>query len=159
MSDEPFPSGPWIGFYTYSGHKDRHRMDLALEFGNGTISGEGNDDIGVFVIRGRFDGATRECHWTKTYVGGHDVHYQGFGEGKGIWGTWEVGETSGGFKIWPLAGGESDDDAVTKEKERPMGELVGAGVRGHSVATVTPDARTSLSPPSRIGDSDASAGS
>ena len=29
VSDDQFPSGPWIGFYTYGGHKDRHRMDHA----------------------------------------------------------------------------------------------------------------------------------
>jgi hypothetical protein len=106
-------------------------MDLSLEFGNGIISGEGNDDLGAFVIRGRFDAGTRECHWTKTYVGGHDVFYEGFREGKGIWGTWEIRDaTSGGFKIWPLASGERDDDAEADEKTQPVdavGEVVGVG--------------------------------
>jgi hypothetical protein len=126
MSADEFPSGPWIGFYTYSGNRDRHRMDLGLEFGNGTITGEGNDDLGAFVIRGRFYAATRECHWTKTYVGGHDVYYKGFREGRGIWGTWEIRDaTSGGFKIWPLASGSGDDEAETEEEVEPM-KVVGA---------------------------------
>ena len=113
-------------------------MDLALEFGNGTISGEGNDDLGAFLIRGCFDAATKECHWTKTYIGKHDVFYKGFREGKGIWGAWEIlNDAHGGFKIWPLAYGENDDDAMTKEEERPVeavGELVGAeSIAAHSV--------------------------
>jgi len=131
VSDELFPSGPWIGFYAYCGRKDRHRMDLALDFANGIISGEGNDDLGAFVVRGRFDAATKECHWTKTYVGGHDVYYDGFREGKGIWGTWEIpNDVTGGFKIWPLASGGGDDDAESEEKGEPVeavGELVGVG--------------------------------
>ena len=133
MSDDQFPSGPWRGFYIYGGNKGRHRMDLALDFGNGTITGEGNDDIGAFIIRGRFDAATRECHWTKTYVGGHDVFYTGFRDGRGIWGTWEIRDaTSGGFKIWPLASGSGGDEAEPEENLQPVdvveavGELVGA---------------------------------
>ncbi len=51
----------------------------------------------------------RECHWTKTYVGAHDVFYKGFREGKGIWGTWEIQEVSrADFSSGPSArrGGE-----------------------------------------------------
>ena len=53
--------------------------------------------------------AERECHWTKTYLGSHEVFYRGFREGKGIWGTWEIGGGlwgRGGFHIWPKAAGE-----------------------------------------------------
>ena len=131
VSDDLFPSGPWIGFYIYSGDRDRHRMDLALDFGNGIVTGEGSDDIGAFVIRGRYDAKSKECHWTKTYVGRHDVFYKGFREGRGIWGTWEYRNLStGGFKIWPLASGADDDDAETEEKGEPVeavGEVAGAG--------------------------------
>src|SRR5207249_5143062 len=85
-----FPSGPWTGFYNYTGPEDRHRMDLHLTFAQGGIAGEGGDDVGPFLIRGRYDAATRECHWTKTYIGGHDVFYRGFRDTLGIWGTWEI---------------------------------------------------------------------
>ncbi len=125
VSDETFPSGPWVGFYTYGGELDKHRMDLALTFANGTISGEGNDDIGPFVIRGRYDFKTRECYWTKTYVGAHDVYYRGFREGKGIWGTWEIfADTHGGFHIWPRSQGEDEAQRESKEREQPI-EAVG----------------------------------
>lgn len=130
MSEELFPSGPWIGFRTYSGDRDRHRTNLALDFGNGMITGEGNDDIGAFIIRGRFDANSKECHWTKTYVAKHDVFYKGYHEGKGIWGTWEIRDViSGGFKIWPLASGAGDEDAEAEEKVQPVdavGEVVGS---------------------------------
>jgi hypothetical protein len=129
MDDAQPPSGPWTGFYVYHRQPDRHRMDLGLTFANGTISGEGNDDIGAFVIRGRYEAGSREYHWTKTYVGQHDVFYRGFGEGEGIWGVWEVGGAQGGFKIWPVSSGEDAGDqergAETIEVGEPV-EAVGA---------------------------------
>jgi hypothetical protein len=118
MANELFPSGPWVGFYNYL-PGDRHRMDLHLTFANGSISGDGSDDIGRFLIKGRYDSASRECHWTKTYIGAHDVFYRGFREGKGIWGTWEIARlTSGGFHIWPRDAreGESDTEAAQTEE-------------------------------------------
>ena len=51
------------------------------------MSGEGNDDVGAFSIRGGYDGTTKECYWRKYYIGAHMVLYKGFREGKGIWGT------------------------------------------------------------------------
>jgi hypothetical protein len=100
-----FPSGQWVGFYTYSGHAAQFLMDLILEFKQGVISGEGHDGIGGFVISGVYSADTRECSWKKTYVGRHTVDYQGFGEDKGIWGTWALTGATGGFKIWPLSEG------------------------------------------------------
>ena len=133
MSDELFPSGPWIGFYTYRGRTDRHRMDLAMEFVKGTITGEGTDGIGPFVIRGRFNPESRQCHWTKTYVAAHDVFYQGVRQGRGIWGTWQIpNETKGGFRIWPLAQGAGDEEEETVEKAEPV-EAVGV-VAGSSTS-------------------------
>jgi hypothetical protein len=84
-------------------------MQLHLTFANAIISGDGNDDIGRFLIKGRYDSQTAESHWTKTYIGAHDVFYRGFREGKGIWGTWEIGNFGrGGFHIWPKRAGDSD---------------------------------------------------
>jgi hypothetical protein len=109
MTEPLFPSGPWTGFYQYAGPKDKHRMDLQLTFTNGNLAGTGGDDIGSFLIKGHYDPKEMECYWTKTYVGGHDVFYRGFREGKGIWGTWEIGlHGRGGFHIWPRRVGESD---------------------------------------------------
>ncbi len=120
MSESLFPSGPWTGFYNY-GPGDRHHMDLHLTFASGNISGDGQDDIGRFLIRGHFDAPNLECHWTKTYPGRHDVFYRGFREGKGIWGTWEIGLFGhGGFHIWPKAAGASDAEAERAGAAAPV---------------------------------------
>ena len=71
MSDDIFPSGPWTGFYTYTGPGDKHRMNLHLSFSKGRISGDGNDDIGLFLISGGYDASTKECSWVKQYIGRH----------------------------------------------------------------------------------------
>ena len=120
MSDSLFPSGPWTGFYNYR-PGDRHRMDLQLTFANGNMSGDGVDDIGRFLIKGRYDNASRECYWTKTYPGSHDVFYRGFREGKGIWGTWEIAiQNHGGFHIWPRRAGEGEAQAETAASTEPV---------------------------------------
>ena len=124
VSECLFPSGPWTGFYNY-GPPDKHRMDLHLVFADGRIHGDGNDDIGRFSIQGRYSEAERECHWTKTYPGSHDVHYRGFREGKGIWGAWEIGLLArGGFHIWPKGLTEGETEARQAETDAPT-EAIG----------------------------------
>lgn len=126
MSEQLFPSGPWVGFYNYS-PADKHRMELDLTFAEGRLAGAGRDDVGRFVVKGRYDAATLECWWTKTYPGSHDVFYRGFREGKGIWGTWEITPFDhGGFHIWPRASGEA-----AAEAEQPA-ELVSSETVGTS---------------------------
>ena len=96
-------------------------MDLNLTFANGNMSGDGNDDVGPFVIQGRYDAANRECHWTKTYLGAHDVYYRGFREGKGVWGAWEIKNSlRGGFHIWPKNSGEAETESATCERAEPV---------------------------------------
>src|SRR5262245_56120114 len=86
------------------------------------------------LIKGRYDAASMECHWTKTYVGAHDVFYKGFREGKGIWGTWEIGLFGhGGFKIWPRNAGDGEEESEMQEEPQIVEaigkkeEAVGAG--------------------------------
>jgi hypothetical protein len=119
--DEPiFPSGPWTGFYNYV-PGDRHRMQLQLTFVSGNLTGDGTDDIGAFRVKGRYDATSRECYWTKSYLGAHDVFYRGFREGKGIWGTWEISIFSrGGFHIWPRATGAEEERQETEQREQPV---------------------------------------
>ena len=107
MSEQLYPSGRWVGFYNYQPGGQQHRMELTLTFAGGVVRGDGRDDLGLFFLRGRYDSATGECHWTKSYIGAHDVFYRGFREGKGIWGTWEIQVFArGGFQIWPVGAGE-----------------------------------------------------
>ncbi|HUJ10855.1 MAG TPA: hypothetical protein VL171_12590 [Verrucomicrobiae bacterium] len=99
-------------------------MDLALEFGNGRITGEGNDDIGPFVVDGRY--GNNQLHWTKTYVGSHELFYEGFGDGKGIRGAWELKRAvRGGFRIWPLSHGACDDANEAEAQEQPIEAITG----------------------------------
>ena len=96
-------------------------MELQLTFANGAMSGDGADDIGPFVIKGRYDAQTRECYWTKSYLARHDVFYRGFREGKGIWGTWEITiRDHGGFHIWPRRAGEGEQHSGADERPEPV---------------------------------------
>ena len=99
--DARFPSGPWTGFFVQP-TVGRSQMELHLMFVNGEIKGEGRDRVGAFLIKGKFQIEDGRCWWTKAYIGLHDVHYQGYNEGKGIWGMWEIeAPWRGGFHIWP----------------------------------------------------------
>src|SRR5947209_13461293 len=89
-TDPRFPSGPWTGFFLQRGLPGKHHMELILTFRQGQMTGEGRDWVGEFFVRGKYDTADGRCHWTKRYVDKHDVYYEGFNEGKGIWGHWEI---------------------------------------------------------------------
>jgi hypothetical protein len=119
MSDREFPSGPWTGFYTYRFHPSKYRTDMVLTFAQGRMTGEGQDNVGPFVVAGSYDTVSKECTWTKTYVAAHDVFYTGFREGKGIWGNWEIRGVRGGFHIWPLDS-ESEAEEKKLEEEEPL---------------------------------------
>jgi hypothetical protein len=120
VSEKLFPTGHWTGFYAYE-PQNKHRMDMHLTFARGSVAGEGNDDVGVFFIRGKYDTATKECYWTKSYAGGHEVFYRGIREGKGIWGKWEIDSiTTGGFHIWPRSDETGDLDARAGQEAKPV---------------------------------------
>jgi hypothetical protein len=125
-TDPRFPSGPWTGFFLQREMPGRHMMEVGLTFRNGTIRGEGRDWVGQFSIRGRYDLADGKCYWTKRYLGRHDVFYQGYNEGKGIWGTWEFSEPQhliaprGGFHIWPEGMGNPNDSHLKEEVDTPV---------------------------------------
>ena len=142
-TDPRFPSGPWTGFFLMEHLPGRHQMELHLSFRQGTMTGEGRDRVGAFLIRGRYNLDDGKCHWTKRYIGQHDVAYQGFNEGKGIWGLWEIPPSwKGGFHIWPEGMGDptsphlaeaidapAEISIVTEEApEAEVGVGVGAGV-------------------------------
>jgi hypothetical protein len=125
VSENLFPTGHWTGFYAYA-PQNKHRMDMHLTFARGSVAGEGNDDIGVFFVRGKYDAATKECYWTKSYAGGHDVFYRGFREGKGIWGKWEIdSSTTGGFHIWPRSEETADLHAKVEQQTKAVDLVVG----------------------------------
>ena len=114
--DSRFPSGPWTGFYLQRPVPGRQWMELRLAFSNGRIRGDGRDRIGAFTFTGRYDLRDGRCHWMKRYIGRHDIAYQGYNEGKGIWGVWEIPPSArGGFHIWPVG---MDDPTVRVQGEQ-----------------------------------------
>ena len=124
-NDERFPSGPWEGFFlmAHTGRK-RHMMELILKFSETRITGEGRDFVGDFILRGRYDVATGHCLWNKKYVNRHEVGYDGYNEGKGIFGRWEIIEGSGshrgGFLIWPKGMGDPTNHRKKVEVKEPV---------------------------------------
>jgi len=126
-TDDFLPSGEWTGFFQQYGLS--HRTDLHLRFAAGKVTGDGADAVGPFTVRGRYDAATGELNWTKSYRGAHDVFYRGFRDGKSIWGVWEIPHFDrSGFKIWPR----------------------GAAGYGHAVATATEQAPQVTPAPTRV---------
>jgi hypothetical protein len=120
-TDPRFPSGPWQGFFLMAHLPGRHRMELHLSFQQGVMTGEGRDMIGPFLIRGKYQLDDGKCSWSKRYVGKHDVAYQGYNEGKGIWGLWEIPPTwRGGFHIWPTAMGDPTSPKLAEAIDEPV---------------------------------------
>ncbi len=134
-TDPRFPSGPWVGYFLQKEFPGKHTMELRLTFANGAMSGDGRDWVGEFLVLGGYDTADGKCHFHKRYVGKHEVFYQGYNEGKGIWGTWEINLPGygpagrGGFHIWPEGMGSPTDDHLVEEADLPVteGELVEVG--------------------------------
>jgi hypothetical protein len=124
-TDPRFPSGKWIGFFLQRLIPGRHQMELFLNFGQGQMNGEGRDWVGEFLIRGKYDTSDGRCHWSKRYVGKHDVFYEGFNEGKGIWGQWQIPATGeyprqhGGFHIWPEGMADPTGQVLHEAAELP----------------------------------------
>ncbi len=151
-SDPRFPSGPWVGFFMQRLPPiGKQWMELRLRFRNGVLTGEGRDLIGPFLLSGRYELADGRCDWTKSYLLRHDVHYQGFNEGKGIWGQWEIppGPAAtialhGGFHIWPEGTGGVSGPALEEEADLPVEEEVAArplaipGAKAGSIAGAGP---------------------
>jgi hypothetical protein len=121
MAKALFPSGPWVGFFTYKGHAQRFLMDLNLRFRGGRIDGDGADGVDTFVISGFYDEKKLECGWQKIYRTHPPVEYTGYREGKGIWGLWTLPAMRGGFQIWPLSeGGPPDLRRLEEEEEQEL---------------------------------------
>lgn len=127
-SDPRFPSGPWVGYFLQKPIPGRHLMELHLTFRDGQISGEGRDWVGPFAISGKYSLADGRCSWIKQYLGRHGVHYQGYNEGKGIWGVWEIlvevpaEFRRGGFHIWPEGQRVGSGPELSEEADVPVEE-------------------------------------
>jgi hypothetical protein len=125
-SDPRFPSGPWTGYFLQKAVPGRHLMELLLTFSAGRMIGEGRDWVGPFTIDGTYTLEDGRCYWVKQYDGKHAVYYQGFNEGKGIWGTWEIPlpmppqYVKGGFHIWPEGLRLGSGPELSEEADAPV---------------------------------------
>jgi hypothetical protein len=107
-------SGHWTGFSHHGLPESRTRVDLLLQLHENHLSGIGDDDDGLFVLRGEYDPREQEFRWVQTYLSGEAIFCRGFCDANRIWGTWQdAAEGHGGFQIWPLTGREK------AEKPRP----------------------------------------
>lgn len=121
--DPRFPSGPWVGFYLQpSVNAGRFRMELSLTFRDGTVTGDGEDAVGPFVLRGRYDLESGDVTLHKRYRT-HQIHYKGCADGsnRGIWGVWTLGvHDRGGFHIWPLGQGSDTGEHAEESVDEPV---------------------------------------
>ncbi len=95
--------------------------------------------IGQFLIRGKYKVEDGKCAWTKRYVAKHDVAYQGYNEGKGIWGVWEIPPIHrGGFHIWPTAMGDPTSPRLAESIDEPREVITDFELEGANVAEPEP---------------------
>lgn len=94
------------GYYMYQKKKFDMKFDM-FTMSNGYIAGQGNDEIGDFVISGKYTSLSGkedfEFHFKKHYIGKHDVQYSGtttHDEFQFFFdGTWFVGGSSDQFHL------------------------------------------------------------
>jgi hypothetical protein len=111
--DGRFPSGRWHGWWQQL--STRGRMELDLSFARGRIFGDGRDWVGDFVLSGSYNPEFGGCSLLKTYLGQHDVDYDGVAAANGIRGTWRLIDREtrrvvdcGPFHIWPVSHGAGE---------------------------------------------------
>lgn len=101
----------------------KYQMEIDLTFADGVLSGDGRDYVGEFLLSGTYDLSDGRCFWHKKYIGGHDIYYKGFNEGKGIWGTWtwpSAPSVTGGFHIWPEFMGDPTQQTLEEQADLPI---------------------------------------
>src|SRR6266849_727563 len=109
MANALYPSGEWVGYYTYFGKPAKCPKHQTL----GTIRGAGIDNPGQFLIEGSYDDASCRAQWAKKYIGKHEVRYEGTYQDGEITGSWSLTQIKQGravslhgeFRIWPLPEG------------------------------------------------------
>jgi hypothetical protein len=139
-SDPRFPSGVWIGWFK---QVRKFSMRVEMTFRDGAIIASGSDEqIGKFAFTGRYSLGDGRCSWTKVYKmrpeAHAQVHYNGFNEGKGIWGGWEFpwlksfAHSHGGFCLWPEGWPDPTGGGALGEGEDLLIELAAPTIEEHS---------------------------
>lgn len=120
-----FPSGMWRKSFDQYG--ERTKGQLRLAFADGSVSGEGCDNIGRFSVSGFYNPVSGRVAFTKQYLFGsrpaggwfpntsenlgHAVEYRGQAsrhlQSEGVRGSWYVSTSryrgQGRFHLWPFA--------------------------------------------------------
>ena len=103
------PHSPCEGWWEQRWFGRRPMEHLRLAFAHPRIEGSGDDVIGPFVLDGVIT-VGGGVSLQKTYVGKHDVIYDGHYDGEGrMWGTWKCGPDTGRWMIAIRRGGEATD--------------------------------------------------
>ena len=103
---------PCTGWWEQRWFGRRPMEPLRLAFSPPCIEGSGTDCIGPFVLDGVIT-TGGGVSLQKTYVGKHDVIYDGHYDGEGrMWGTWKCGPDSGRWMIAMRRGGEEAHDVI-----------------------------------------------
>jgi hypothetical protein len=109
-----YPSGLWRGYWEQPLWGRQFMDDFTLKFHDGVVSGGGRDVIGLFLIKGEYQGT--HVSFVKQYVGKHKVVYAGEYDGEGtIHGRWHIlGNGAGPFALSPTPP-KSRQDAPIQE--------------------------------------------
>jgi hypothetical protein len=87
-SSSGFKSGRWLG--SYHQFEMDHPQILDVGFESGEMVGAGADEIGPFLIAGRYNETTAAADWLKHYIGRHTVVYSGRLTGATLSGQWTL---------------------------------------------------------------------
>ena len=71
------------------------------------------------MIVGRYETESGKWWWTKRYLGKQNVAYQGYNEGKGIWGGWEIPLENRRLPHLARRNGNPDTGKLTEAIEEP----------------------------------------
>lgn len=101
-TDKRFPSGLWMGYWMQGFIKGK--MQLTLEFIDGTVSGEGTDPVGSFTMKGIYSLKHNMVSMVKQYHGAHSVGYCGCAADGGLNGTWRIPRfpETDEWRLWPV---------------------------------------------------------
>jgi len=96
-----FRTGTWSGWYGYStGQRGATSMEVTML--GGEISGQGEDTVGSFEIRGIYNGVSGEFSYNKRYINAHTIVYEGkidAGALKGRWHSKDDASWGGNFLL------------------------------------------------------------
>ena len=112
-------SGRWVGYFLQRPLPGRSYMELGLTFRNGQMTGEVRDWVGEFVIRAPTPRRWGR-HWTQALHRPARRFHNGYNEGKGIWGVWEIVATDEyplPRRLPHLAGGHGRPDRLAPDKK------------------------------------------